>query len=153
MYVGGDAVITTTASTRTVNYLLTDRLGSVDSVADSTGALVETRGSDAFGKPRDGTWADLSPARIQSIAITEHGFTGHEHLNSVELIHMNGRVYDYALGRFLSVDPFIQFPLNSQSLNPYSYILNNPLSGTDPTGYCANGDPIECMARHHRYPR
>jgi hypothetical protein len=34
------------------------------------------------------------------------------------------------------VDPFIQFPLNSQSLNPYSYILNNPLSGTDPTGYC-----------------
>jgi hypothetical protein len=29
----------------------------------------------------------------------------------------------------------VQFPLNSQSLNPYSYILNNPLSGTDPTGY------------------
>jgi hypothetical protein len=33
------------------------------------------------------------------------------------------------------VDPIIQFPTNSQSLNPYSYILNNPLSGTDPTGY------------------
>ncbi|PKM14196.1 MAG: hypothetical protein CVV12_15250, partial [Gammaproteobacteria bacterium HGW-Gammaproteobacteria-2] len=49
--------------------------------------------------------------------------------------HMNGRVYDYALGRFLGVDPFIQFPGNSQSLNPYSYILNNPLAGTDPTGY------------------
>jgi hypothetical protein len=48
---------------------------------------------------------------------------------------MNGRVYDYALGRFLGVDPFIQFPGNSQSLNPYSYILNNPLAGTDPTGY------------------
>jgi hypothetical protein len=50
---------------------------------------------------------------------------------------MNGRAYDYNLGRFTGVDPFIQFPLNSQSLNPYSYILNNPLSGTDPTGYCA----------------
>ena len=141
VYVGGDAEITTTATTRTVNYLLTDRLGSVDSVADSTGALIETRGSDSFGKPRSGTWADLSPARIQSIAVTEHGFTGHEHLNSVELIHMNGRVYDYALGRFLSVDPFIQFPLNSQSLNPYSYVLNNPLSGTDPTGYEIKCDP------------
>ena len=141
VYIGGDAVITTTASTRSVNYLLTDRLGSVDSVADSTGALVETRGSDAFGKPRSGTWADASPARLQSIAITEHGFTGHEHLNSVELIHMNGRVYDYALGRFLSVDPFIQFPLNSQSLNPYSYILNNPLAGTDPSGYCSVSKP------------
>jgi filamentous hemagglutinin len=53
---------------------------------------------------------------------------------------MNGRVYDYALGRFLGVDPFIQFPSNSQSLNPYSYILNNPLAGTDPTGYAACGD-------------
>jgi hypothetical protein len=48
---------------------------------------------------------------------------------------MNGRVYDYQLGRFLSVDPFVQFPLNSQSLNPYSYLMGNPLSGKDPTGY------------------
>ena len=48
---------------------------------------------------------------------------------------MNGRVYDYNLGRFLSVDPIIQSPGNSQSLNPYSYIMNNPLAGTDPTGY------------------
>ncbi|WP_260680335.1 RHS repeat-associated core domain-containing protein [Thalassotalea sp. PS06] len=50
---------------------------------------------------------------------------------------MNGRVYDYNIGRFLSVDPFIQSPGDSQSVNPYSYIMNNPLSGTDPTGYCA----------------
>jgi hypothetical protein len=55
---------------------------------------------------------------------------------------MNGRVFDYNVGRFTGVDPFIQFPLNSQSLNPYSYTLNNPLSGTDPTGYrsvCVGG--------------
>ncbi|MFT5453366.1 MAG: RHS repeat-associated protein [Enterobacterales bacterium] len=51
------------------------------------------------------------------------------------LIHMNGRVYDYNLGRFLSVDPFIQDPGNSQSMNPYSYIMNNPLRGIDPSGY------------------
>jgi hypothetical protein len=60
---------------------------------------------------------------------------------------MNGRVYDYGLGRFTGVDPFIQFPLNSQSLNPYSYILNNPLSGTDPTGYStcsADQNPSDC---------
>lgn len=48
---------------------------------------------------------------------------------------MNGRAYDYNLGRFLSVDPFIQAPGNSQSMNPYSYIMNNPLAGTDPSGY------------------
>ena len=40
--------------------------------------------------------------------------------------------------RFMEVDPVIQAPLNSQSLNPYSYILNNPLSGTDPTGYVSS---------------
>lgn len=50
---------------------------------------------------------------------------------------MNGRAYDYNLGRFLSVDPFIQEPGNSQSMNPYSYIMNNPLAGTDPSGYVA----------------
>jgi hypothetical protein len=50
---------------------------------------------------------------------------------------MNGRVYDYNIGRFYSVDPVIQAPGNSQSLNPYSYIMNNPLAGTDPTGYTA----------------
>ncbi len=33
---------------------------------------------------------------------------------------MNGRVYDYNLGRFLSVDLFIQDPGNSQSMNPYT---------------------------------
>ncbi|WP_413662593.1 RHS repeat-associated core domain-containing protein [Microbulbifer sp. CNSA002] len=48
---------------------------------------------------------------------------------------MNGRAYDYNLGRFLSVDPVIQSPGNSQSLNPGSYIMNNPLAGTDPSGY------------------
>lgn len=48
---------------------------------------------------------------------------------------MNGRIYDYNLGRFMSVDPFIQAPTSTQSVNPYSYIMNNPLSGTDPTGY------------------
>ena len=65
-------------------------------------------------------------------------FTDHEHLDDAQLIHMNGRVYDYNLGRFLSVDPFIQAPGNSQSMNPYSYIMNNPLAGTDPSGYLSD---------------
>lgn len=137
VYVGDYAVITKTATTRRVRYLLKDRLGSVDAVGDEAGNLVETRGYDAFGKPRSGDWHDLAPPRLQASHITPKGFTQHEHLDAVELIHMNGRAYDYQLGRFLGVDPFIQFPLNSQSLNPYSYILNNPLSGTDPTGYCS----------------
>ena len=48
---------------------------------------------------------------------------------------MNGRIYDPTLGRFLQADPHIQAPTNSQNYNRYSYVLNNPLSYTDPTGY------------------
>ncbi|MDP3912939.1 MAG: RHS repeat-associated core domain-containing protein, partial [Bacteroidota bacterium] len=52
-----------------------------------------------------------------------------------DLVNMNGRVYDPVIGRFLSADPLIQNPENLQSLNRYSYCLNNPLSMTDPSGY------------------
>ncbi|MGS2724916.1 RHS repeat-associated core domain-containing protein [Porticoccus sp. GXU_MW_L64] len=54
---------------------------------------------------------------------------------------MNGRIYDATAARFLQADPIIQDPLNTQSLNRYSYIWNNPLNGTDPSGYyaCASG--------------
>jgi murein DD-endopeptidase MepM/ murein hydrolase activator NlpD len=65
--------------------------------------------------------------------------------------HMNGRVYDPKLGRFLSVDPVFQFPTNTQSLNPYTYVLNTPLSMTDPTGLegegaCTGEDKNACGA-------
>lgn len=48
---------------------------------------------------------------------------------------MNGRICDPTLGRFLQADPHIQAPKNSQSFNRYSYVLNNPMSMTDPSGY------------------
>ena len=132
----GATLITHQGGQRLIRTLLLDRLGSVEAVADGTG-LLETRSFDAFGKPRQGSYADANPARLPTNTNTPRGFTGHEHLDTVDVIHMNGRAYDPALGRFLGVDPIIQFPTNSQSLNPYSYILNNPLSGRDPTGYAS----------------
>ena len=63
------------------------------------------------------------------------GYTGHEHLDEVGLVHMNGRIYDPASGRFLQAAPIVQSPGNSQSYNRYSYVMNNPLSLTDPSGY------------------
>lgn len=48
---------------------------------------------------------------------------------------MNGRIYDPNLGRFMTADPTVQFASYSQSYNRYSYVLNNPLSLTDPTGF------------------
>ncbi|WP_371196307.1 RHS repeat-associated core domain-containing protein, partial [Glaciecola sp. SC05] len=50
----------------------------------------------------------------------------------------------YNIGRFMSVDPFIHG--GSQGINPYSYIMNNPLAGTDPTGYAPDCDAsgVQC---------
>ncbi|WP_240036248.1 RHS repeat-associated core domain-containing protein [Pseudoalteromonas sp. A757] len=100
------------------------------------------RNFDVFGKPRGGDGQVISPAKLSGNVLdlelfSSRGFTDHEHLDELALIHMNGRVYDYNLGRFMSVDPMIQSPGDSQSINPYSYLMNNPLAGTDPTGYCA----------------
>ncbi len=48
------------------------------------------------------------------------------------LIHMNGRIYDALLGRFLQADPMVE---DATTLNRYTYVHNNPLSYTDPSGY------------------
>ena len=48
---------------------------------------------------------------------------------------MSGRIYDPTLGRFLQADPHIQAPNNSQNYNRYSYVLNNPMSYNDPSGF------------------
>jgi RHS repeat-associated protein len=55
-------------------------------------------------------------------------------LDGLDVIHMNGRIYDPTLGRFLQADPVIQAPGNPQNWNAYSYVFNNPYSYTDPSG-------------------
>ena len=130
----------------TVSYVLTDHLGSVDVITNASGAVVADMSFSAWGGRREpGTWeAPVGTAEIQTDHDADrYGFTHQEMLDNVNLIHMNGRVYDPNLGRFLSVDPIFEFPTNTQSLNPYSYVLNNLLSLTDPTGYivtCGSSD-------------
>lgn len=120
-----------------VRYLHRDHLGSVTEITDETGVLVEELAYDAWGRRRSADWGEVltSPPLLDTL----RGFTHHEMLDDVALIHMNGRVYDPALGRFLSADPYVQFPANLQSYNRYSYVLNNPLSFTDPSGHFLAG--------------
>jgi len=55
-------------------------------------------------------------------------------LDNVGLIHLNGRVYDPSIGRFISADPTVPDPLYSQSFNRYAYVYNNPMTYIDPSG-------------------
>ncbi len=110
-------------------YFLRDHLGS--NIGTYVNGNLET--AAAF---------DIWGARLSSNAATlggwdttQRGYTGHEHLASYGLIHMNGRIYDPLWGRFLQADPIIQEPYNLQSFARYSYVMNNPLAYTDPTGY------------------
>jgi len=149
LFAGGRSValvVRKTSIADRVRYLHTDHLGSVDTITDAKGNVVSGTSFDAHGQRRDlGAWdgaLSWSDTALQATlrelrSDTHRGFTGHEVLDNVGLVHMNGRVYDPTAGRFLSVDPVFQFPENTQSLNPYSYVLNNPLSYTDPTGYSA----------------
>jgi RHS repeat-associated protein len=138
---GGEAIAIKTLRSNSVNdvrYLHKDHLGSVDAVTSDTATLVSRFSFDAFGKRRAaGTWSGTPTAGEWSTAagVTHRAFTYHEQLDNVDLVHMNGRVYDPNIGRFLSADPIVQAPLMSQSLNRYSYVLNNPLSLVDPSGF------------------
>lgn len=66
--------------------------------------------------------------------MTGRGFTGHEHLDGFGLIHMNARLYDPILGRFLSPDPYVQLPDFTQAMNRYGYCMNRPLCYVDENG-------------------
>ncbi len=113
-------------------YLHRDHLGSIDTITDKNGAIVEKLSFDAFGKRRISNWDHEAPIIVSNIT---RGYTGHEMLDAFELIHMNGRIYDPMLGRFMSPDPMLQLPKSLQNYNRYSYVLNNPLSFTDPSGF------------------
>jgi len=136
-YIAGKVLITTANNTTKVRYLLDDHLGSTHVIANDAGATEQTMSFDVFGARRDAnTWAreHANPQKFSS-KITLRGYTGHEQMDEVGLVHMGGRIYDPVLGRFLQADPMVQAPENIQSLNRYSYVMNNPLNATDPSGY------------------
>ncbi|HYM32503.1 MAG TPA: RHS repeat-associated core domain-containing protein [Candidatus Cybelea sp.] len=63
------------------------------------------------------------------------GYTGHEELQHVGLVNMNGHIYDPVLGRFMTADPTVPHPDDLKDFNRYAYVHNNPLAFTDPTAY------------------
>jgi RHS repeat-associated protein len=124
--------IKSNTTAKTDVYFHKDHLGSITTITNNIGAILEKNSYDAFGKRRN---ANGSDATTTINSLTRRGFTEHEMLPEVNMIHMNGRVYEPTLGRFMSADPNVQFAGFSQSYNRYSYSLNNPLSFTDPSGY------------------
>ncbi|MDP3944812.1 MAG: RHS repeat-associated core domain-containing protein [Lutibacter sp.] len=139
-YIGGDAYSAPAiwrseqGATSNNNYyfLHRDYLGSILMISDINGVIKEKRHFDAWGNIAKLT--DGNNTALDKFVYLDRGYTGHEHLQGVNLIHMNGRLYDPVLHRFLAPDNYIQDPYNTQNYNRYGYVLNNPLKYTDPSG-------------------
>ena len=116
----------------THKYMHRDHLGSVTALTDeATGNVLDRLSYDAWGLRRNAsTWV------AGAVTASDHrGYTGHEHLDDIGIIHMNGRIYSPKLGRMLSPDPVTQAPENGQNYDRYTYAYNNPLKYSDPSGY------------------
>ncbi|WHI49963.1 RHS repeat-associated core domain-containing protein [Microbulbifer sp. MLAF003] len=134
-------------------YLHKDLQGSLDVITDSTGQVAKDAAGnklvysfDAWGKRRNAlSWEQIAGVPENTVSAlsvgafnhlsSNRGYTGHEMLDEVGLIHMNGRVYDPTLARFVSADPLIDGITSVQGYNRYAYVHNNPLTYTDPSGY------------------
>ncbi len=108
-----------------VYYVLKDRLGSAYATTDASGNVVGEMRYYAFGETR------LSTGTM----FTDRLYTGQRQIAELGVYHYNARFYSPTLGRFLSADSIMSGMANPQNLNRFSYVANNPLRYTDPTGH------------------
>jgi len=126
-------------STGSYKFLHKDYLGSILAISDEVGNKLEQRHYDAWGnfthlKIGNGAVITDKNSIDNTALLVDRGYTSHEHFAEVGIIHMNGRLYDPLLRRFLNADENIQDPYNTQNYNKYGYVLNNPLMYNDPSG-------------------
>ncbi len=126
-----------------LEYWHKDHLGSLVATTDHAGAVTARYSYDPFGKRRysNATYDPMGDLVVDWTSNTntgtDRGFTGHEHLDDVGIIHMNGRLYEPSISRFMQPDPMVQDPGNLQNYDRYGYCFNNPTTCTDPSGYSA----------------
>jgi len=121
---------TSGSSPPTLNYITKDHLGSSAAITDKNGALVVKEKFSAL------EWRENTSAEKTTIGgITRHGYTGHEVLDNLSMVNMNGRVYIPSGSVMLSPDPYISDPTDTRSYNRYAYARYNPLTNIDPTGF------------------
>ncbi len=127
------------SSTGQMYYIHKDYLGSYQTITDENGDIATLDGVeqvysfDPWGRRRNASTWDYES--LPTDFLFARGFTGHEHMDELTLINMNGRFYDPLTATFLSPDPYVQAPDYTQNYNRYGYAFGNPLIYTDPSGY------------------
>jgi RHS repeat-associated protein len=110
-----------------------DHLGSSTVMTDASGYELESTEYAPFGSQRAHTGTSTSDYRYTDQELdAENG-----------LYNYNARLYDPFIGRFISPDTIVPEPFNPQSLNRYTYCLNNPLIYVDPSGHVSEEDLLK----------
>ncbi len=117
-----DQVLADESSSGKISWYLTDDLGSVRDVINSTGTLLDHIAYNSYGQVLSQTNAAAAPL---------FGFTGQVFDQATGLYFDQARYYDPSTGRFISQDPS---SFGGGDTNLYRYVGNAPTDGTDPTG-------------------
>jgi RHS repeat-associated protein len=114
----------------TTSYNQADGVGSISSLSNGSGALVQTYTFDSFGTQTASTGSLTNPFQ----------YTGRESDSETGLYYYRARYYDPNTGRFLSEDPD---RWNGSGVDFYPYAENQPTAYRDPTGrdIRVDGDP------------
>jgi RHS repeat-associated protein len=110
-----------------LSYIMQDHLGSTSATTNASGLLTSAIKYFPFGVCRNSS----------GTLPTDKLFTGQRLDDNTGLYYYGARYYDPVIGRFISADTIVPNPANPQTLNRYSYCLNNPLKYIDPSGHHA----------------
>ncbi|MBN1521804.1 MAG: hypothetical protein JW928_04660 [Candidatus Aureabacteria bacterium] len=121
----GSQKVCSLKSDESIFYYHKDHIHSSNIITDGQGNLITHYEYSPYGSLTLQTGDDVTPFK----------FTGQELDDSTGLYYFKARYYDPVLGRFITPDSIVPHLFVPQSLNHYSYCMNNPVKYVDPTGH------------------
>ncbi len=154
-YIAGSkqiAVRTITGSTNTLNWLVTDHLGSTSVSANEDGSWNSTIKYTAFGCPCAARRVLRNTRETSGVTPTKYRYTGQLLEAEVGLYYYVARFYDPVTMHFTQADTIVPNATDSASYDRYAYVLNNPVRYSDPSGHVCD-DMGNCVVnRGERTP-
>ncbi|MEU6479908.1 RHS repeat-associated core domain-containing protein [Streptomyces sp. NPDC047017] len=143
-YTFADQTIAVREANSTLSWLGSDHQGTGSLAINATTGAVSQRRFDPYGAER-GKPTGTFPGEKSFVGGTLDLQTG--------LTHIGAREYDPQIGKFISVDPVIDYT-QPQQINGYAYASNSPVTRSDPTGLmdvdcwfakvkCSGGFPVK----------